>query len=54
MKASNLGLATNDYYEGKYDYEKRMNLFRKLFSELTVFVSTNEAAVKNVKVKKNK
>lgn len=54
MKAYNLGLATNDYYEGKYDYEKRMNLFRKLFSELTVFVSTNEAAVKNVKVKKNK
>lgn len=54
MKAYNLGLATNDYYKGKYDYEKRMNLFRRLFSELTVFVSTNEAAVKNVKVKKNK
>jgi hypothetical protein len=54
MKAYNLGLATNDYYKGKYDYEKRMNLFRRLFSDLTVFVSTNEAAVKNVKVKKNK
>lgn len=53
MKAYNLGLATNDYYKGKYDYEKRMNIFRKLFSDLTVFVSTNEAAVKNVKIKKN-
>jgi hypothetical protein len=50
MNAYNLGLSTNDYYNDKLDYEKRMNIFRRLYADLLVFYDTNIAKV-DVKVK---
>ena len=50
MNAYNLGLSTNDYYNDKLDYEKRMNIFRRLYADLLVFYDTNMAKV-DVKVK---
>ena len=55
VNSYNVGFITKDYYGENTSYEQRINQFRRLFSELSIHVNTNKAAVDSVKVmKKNK